>query len=72
MLWVRLVLSCPLCRVLWRGQGLPLHLVNDQWSVLGQRGLHHLQLVQAARAREGDTRFMVISDNISTSPLIDK
>ena len=57
---------------MWRGQGLPLHLVNDQWSVLGQQGLHHLQLVQAARAREGDTRFMVISDNISTSPLIDK
>ena len=67
-----MMLSCPmpLCRVLWRGQGLPLHLVNDQWSVLGQQGLHHLQLVQAAR--EGDTRFMVISDNISTSPLIDK
>ena len=61
-----MVLRCPLSRVLWRGQGLPLHLVNEQWSVVGPRGLHQLQLVQA------DTRFMLISDSITTSPLIDK
>ena len=56
--------------VLWQGQGIPLNLVDNQWTLLGEKTLQNIEIVQS----EVTKSFRVTADGIQDrdSILIDK
>ena len=55
-------------KVLWQGHGLPLHLVDNQWTMLGEKTLQLIEIVQS----EVTNSFMVTADGVQDSVIIDK
>ena len=55
-------------KVLWRGRGLPLHLVDNQWTMLGENTLQNIEIVQS----EVTNSYMVTADGVQDSVIIDK
>ena len=56
--------------VLWQGQGIPLHLVNNQWTLLGEKTLQSIQIVRSDA--NATNTFMVTADGIQDGVLIEK
>ena len=54
--------------VLWQGQGIPLHLVDNQWTLMGEKTLKTIEIVQS----EVTQSFMVTADGVQDSILPDK
>ena len=54
--------------VLWQGQGIPLHLVDNQWTLMGEKTLQTIEIVQS----EVTQSFMVTADGVQDSILPDK
>lgn len=54
-------------KVLWRGRGLPLHLVDNQWTMLGDNTLQNIEIVLS----EVRNSYMVTADGVQDSVIID-
>ena len=54
--------------VLWQGLGIPLHLVDNQWTLMGKKTLQTIEIVQS----EVTQSFMVTADGVQDSLLPDK
>ena len=57
-------------KVLWQGQGIPLNLVDNQWTLLGEKTLQNIEIVQSEVTRS----FRVTADGVQDQDgiLIDK
>ena len=57
-------------KVLWQGQGIPLNLVDNQWTLLGEKTLQNIEIVQS----EVTKSFRVTADGVQDQDgiLIDK
>ena len=57
--------------VLWSGEGVPVHLVNGSWVLLGEKTVHRVKIVQDISYYDRVTH-LVLSDGVPDYVLLDK
>ena len=57
--------------VLWSGEGVPVHLVNSSWALLGEKTVQRVKIVQDVSYQDRVSHW-ILSDGIPDCVLLDK
>ena len=57
--------------VLWSGEGVPVHLVNSSWALLGEKTVQRVKIVQDVSYQDR-VSHLILSDGIPDCVLLDK
>ena len=57
--------------VLWSGEGVPVHLVNNSWALLGEKTVQRVKIVQDLSYQDR-VSHLILSDGVPDCVLLDK